>query len=311
MEGNLYYELNTWTSEPSALEQRNYYFNLARDLSLANRKEMTQCTTKGVPLVYHCRVTVVRPFGDEDDVILSAKGHTAQQNWVTRNAAVKTHFAREAMYKNAGVKKSERGRYDKTLKLNYNQATQSWALPEFSDQSAIYGLAGSDWDPSKIAIDDDADLVPTLFGSIVDEESVVNAATFNIQNAYLSSRRKPQVDDMSADEDVAASSILRQMFTLDDERDDEIQALTQVVGDSTPYDSDSTSGTFTSESVAAYGAVGTYAAPQITFDVDVPFGLMFWEMRKRTTDGAVTGSAGMKDAVPFHIEVLGVSEMQG
>lgn len=311
MEGNLYYDLEGWTSEASATEQRNYYFNLARDLSLANRKEMTQCTTKGVPLVYHCRVTIVRPYGDEEDVILTSKGHTAQQNWVTRNAAVKTHFAREAMYKNAGVKKSERGRYDKTLKLNYNQETQTWALPEFSDQSAFYGLSGSDWDPSTIAIDDDAALVPTLFGPIVNEESAVNATTFNIQNAYLASRRKPQVDDLDAGEDVAASSILRQMFTVDDERDDEIQALTQVVGDSTPYDSDSVQGTFTSESVAAYGAVGTYAAPQITFDVDVPFGLMFWELRKKTIDGANTASAGMKDAVPFHVEVLGISEMQG
>lgn len=311
MEGNLYYELAGWTTSASAVDQRNFYFNLARDLSLSNRKELTQCTTKGVPLVYHCRVTVVRPYGDEDDVIMSAKGHTAQQNWVTRNAAVKTHFAREAMYKNAGVKKSERGRYDKTLKLNYNQASQTWALPEFSDQNAVYTLTGSDWDPSKIAIDDDADLVPTLFGTIVDEESLVTADTFNIQNAYLASRRKPQVDDMSGDEDVASSSILRQMFTVDDERDDEIQALTQVVGDSTPYDSDAVAGTFTSESVAAYGAVGTYAAPQITFDVDVPFGLMFWEMRKRTTDGENTAPAGMRDPVPFHVEVLGVSEMQG
>lgn len=311
MEGNLYYDLSGWTSDSSVTEQRNYYFNLARDLSLANRKELTQCTTKGVPLVYHCRVTIVRPFMDNERVILTGKGHTAQQNWVTRNAAVKTHFAREAMYKNAGVKKSERGRYDKTLKLNYNQESQTWALPEFSDQSAIYNLTGSDWDPSKIAIDDDASLVPTLFGPIVDEESLVNSTTFNIQNAYLASRRKPQVDDMSVGEDVAASSILRQMFTVDDERDDEIQALTQVVGDSTPYDSDSVQGTFTSESVAAYGAVGTYAAPTITFDVDVPFGLMFWEMRKGTTDGAASGANGMKNHVPFHVEVLGISEMQG
>lgn len=311
MEGRLLYSLGGWPSGADNDDQQNYYVNLARDLSLANRKEFHQCSTKGVPLVYHCRVTVNRGHVDDADVITNFAIGTAQSNWVTRNAAVKTHFAREAMYKNAGVKKSERGRYDKTLKLNYNAASQTWQLPQFSDGTSTFDTTGSDWDPSTISIDDDASLVPCLFGTVVDEESTINAATFNIQNAYLSSRRKPQVDDMSAAEDVATSSILRQMFELDDERDDEIQALTQSVGDGTPYDSDAVAGTYTSEAIAGYGVVGNLASPFLTMDVDIPFGMMQITVRKKTSDGATTSSGGMGNALPLHLEVLGISEMQG
>lgn len=308
MEGRLFYGLAGWPTTSDADETERYYVNLARDLSLANRKEFHQCTTKGVPLVYHCRVTVNRGHIDDADVLTQIGIFTAQSNWVTRNAAVKTHFAREAMYKNAGVKKSERGRYDKTLKLNWDAASQTWQTPVFQDGATTYDTTGSDWDPSTISIDDDSSLVPCLLGSIANEESTVSADTFNIQNAYLASRRKPQVDDLSATEDVAVSSILRQMFELDDERDDEIQALTQSVGDGTPYDSDAVAGTYTSAAYAGYGVLGNLASPMLVMDVDIPFGLMEITANKKTSDGA---GGNISQQLFTHIEVLGISEMQG
>lgn len=308
MEGRLLYALDGWPSSDDADETETYYVNLARDLSLANRKHFDQCSAKGVPLIYHARVTISRGLTDDDDVNTQVGLFTAQSNWVTRNAAVKTHFAREAMYKNAGVKKSERGRYDKTLKLNFDTAIQTWKLPEFNDGATVYDTTGADWDVSSISISEDAALVPTLFGTVVDEESAISAATFNIQNAYLASRRKPQVDDLGAGEDVSAHSILRQMMTTDDDRDTEIQALTQSVGDGTPYNSDAIAGTFTSAATAAYVQVGNKASPQVIVDVDIPFGLMQVTARKTPQDESA-GDLGA--SMPFHIEVLGISEMQG
>ena len=308
MEGRLLYALDGWTSTNLADETETYYVNLPRDLSLANRKHFDQCSAKGVPLVYHTRITISRGITDDDDVNTQVTLSTAQSNWVTRNAAVKTHFAREAMYKNAGVKKSERGRYDKTLKMNFNAASQTWKVPVFGDGSTVYDTTGSDWDVSTISISEDSALVPCLFGTVVDEESAISAATFNIQNAYLASRRKPQVDDLGAGEDVSAHSILRQMMTTDDDRDTEIQALTQSVGDGTPYDSDAIAGTFTSAAIAAYVQVGNKASPQVVVDVDIPFGLMQIAARKTPQDEAA-GDLGA--SMGFHIEVLGISEMQG
>lgn len=311
MEGRLLYGLDGWPTGSDADEQETYYVNLPRDLSLANRKHFDQCSAKGVPLVYHTRITISRGITDDDDISTLVGLYTAQSNWVTRNAAVKTHFAREAMYKNAGVKKSERGRYDKTLKLNFDAASQSWKTPEFNDGATAYGTTGSDWDVSTISISEDAALVPCLFGTVVDEESAISADTFNIQNAYLASRRKPQVDDLGVAEDVSAHSILRQMMTTDDDRDTEIQALTQSVGDGTPYDSDAIAGTFTSAATAAYVLVGNKASPQVVVDVDIPFGLMQVVARKRTQDGAASTAGGMDALLGFHVEVLGISEMQG
>lgn len=310
MEGKLLYQLDGWPADNDSGETESYYINLPRDLSMANRKHFDMCTAKGVPLVYHARLTISRGISDDDDVNAQVYVATAQSNWVTRNAAVKTHFAREAMYKNAGVKKSERGRYDKTLKLNWDAANQTWKLPLFGDGSggSAYDTTGADWDPSTISISEDAALVPTLMGTIPDEESAISADTFNIQNAYLASRRKPQVDDLGATEDVAAHSILRQMFTTDDDRDTEIQALTQSVGDGTPYDSDAVAGTFTSASFAAYVQVGNKASPQVVVDVDIPFGIANVVVIKQPQD---ENAGDLGAAMPFHVEVLGISEMQG
>ena len=143
MEGNLLYELDGWPASNDSGETESYYINLPRDLSLANRKHFDQCSAKGVPLVYHTRITISRGITDDDDVNAQVYLATAQSNWVTRNAAVKTHFAREAMYKNAGVKKSERGRYDKTLKLNFDAASQTWKLPKFNDGATAFDASRS------------------------------------------------------------------------------------------------------------------------------------------------------------------------
>ena len=308
MEGRLQYTLTGFNSNADNLDTQEGYINLARDLSMVNRKGFDMTSTKGVPLVYHVRMTALRPSQDDTDVLTSVTVGCAQSNWVTRNASVKTHFGREKMYKNAGVKKSERGRYDKTLRLNYDAASQTWLLPYMQDGSTTFDATGADWDPSKIAIGEDADLIPTLFGAVVNEENAISAATFNIQNAYLASRRKPSIDDETDTEDVAVHSILRQMFVVDDADSDEIQAIAHTVGDAPPYNSDAASGTFTCEALAGLAQLGNAAVPQVTIDCDIPFGLLHLTGVKQTIDNQTGDMAG---SISIFIEVLGISEMQG
>lgn len=323
MEGNLAYSLGTTGSTvitgsdagglgfPGETSDTQFvtknYLNLARDYSAANRKNMHMTSAKGVPLVYHTRMTFVRPTTDDQDVIMGIAVGGAQSNWITRNASVKLHHAREAMFKNAGIRKSERGRYDKTLRLNFDAASQTWTLPSFTDNNSVFSAIG-EWDVSKIAIDDDTDLTPVLFGSVASEESAINAATFNIQNAYLNSRRAVEEDE-GDDEGSAPHSIIRSMFNVEDSVDDELQAIAQGNQDLTPYDHDGVAGTFTSVSPLALAGLGnTGGLPFVTFDVDIPFGLCEVTISKQTQDGSTSDMA----ATPaLHVQLLGISEMQG
>jgi len=310
MEGKLLYinpvDFSGETSEN--YHQGAAYINLPKDLSLVNRKGFDMTSSKGVPLVYHTRLTIHRSTQDDTDVTLIVGVNGAQSNWVTRNASVKTHFAREKMYANAGVKKSERGRYDKTLRLNFDAASQTWLVPHLNDGSTTWDATGADWDPSKIAVGEDADLIPTLFGAVVNEENAISAATFNIQNAYLASRRKVVIEDVGDAEDVGAHSILRQMFVVDDADSDEIQAIAHSVGDEPPYNSDAAAGTYTSMTSLGIHQIGNLAVPMGVMDVDIPFGICQLSLAKQTVDNA---NGSMEGSIIVAVEVLGISEMQG
>ncbi len=309
MEGRLTYS-DTGFSSHNAENQAtsSIYLNLPRDLALANRKNFAMTSKKGVPLVYHCKFTVLRPATDDTDVILYQAVGTAQKNWVTRNASVKLHYARERMFKNAGVRRSERGRYDSTIRLVYDSATQSWAVPLFTDDSSVFTVSGSEWDHTKIAIDEDDSLVPALFGPVANEAASVSATTFNIQNAYLNSRRKVELDDLTSGESSAEHSIIRSMFNVEDTVDDELSEIADDNQDQPPYDSDAAAGTFTSVAYAALIQMGNISAPMVTYYVDIPFGICQLDTAKQTVDDS---NGDMSGNVVITVEVLGHSEMEG
>lgn len=309
MEGRLSYKddgFGDYSAENMAVVTS--YLNLPRDLSLANRKNFTMTTKKGVPLVYHCKFTVLRPLQDDTDVLLTAAVGVAQQNWVTRNASVKLHYARERMFKNAGIKRSERGRYDSTIRLVFDSASQTWEVPHFFDGNSTFTVTGSEWDNSKIAIDEDDDLVPALFGPVANEASAISATTFNIQNAYLNSRRKVEEDDVSATEGSADHSIIRSMFNVEDSVDDELSVIADDNQDKPPYDSDSSSGTYTCSVVAGITQIGNISNPIGVFYADIPFGICSVIFVKQTLDNE---NGSMQYDVPYYVEVMGVSEMEG
>lgn len=279
--------------------------NLARDLSAVNRKGMHMTTAKGVPLIYHCRMTVVKPFGtDRVNSVLNGVVYTAQHNYVVKNAAVQLHAAREAMFKNAGIKKSDRGRYDKTIRYGWDAAGDSYNFPSLFDGATVYTDRG-EWDESIISIKDDASLVPTLFGDILDETNVVSADTFNLQNAYLNSRRKLDEDDLDAGDGAADYSVVRSLFNVEDTQDATIQTTADDNQDKPPYDQDGAAGTFTSKSISTPVSVGNYGAVKDVVDFDAPFGLAEISWTKLSD---ATGN--LSQDVVFWVEVLGISEMQ-
>ena len=195
MEGKFNYIITGFASGSITSTNVKSQLNLARDLSAVNRKGMHMTTAKGVPLVYHGRLTLTRNVTTDRLNSTTAAGvNTAQSNYVTRNAAVQLHAAREAMFRNAGIKKSDRGRYDKTIRYGWDSASGTYLKPTVTDGSTVFTDFG-EWDDTIIAIDDDTSLVPTLFGSVMDETAAVSGDTFNLMNGYLNSRRKLDVDD--------------------------------------------------------------------------------------------------------------------
>jgi len=310
MEGRFLYVDDGFASETSENQHSSTtYLNLPRDLSLANRKNFAMTSKKGVPLVYHCKLTILRPLQDDTNVGLYTLVGTAQKNWVTRNASVKLHYARENMFKKSGIKRSERGRYDSTIRLVFDSASQTWEVPSFNDGSSLFTASGSEWDNTQIAIDQDSDLVPALFGSVVDEGSSISAGTFNIQNAYLNSRRKPPLDDVLPAETSAAYSIIRALFK---HETPVVVAAVSAMADSnqdlTPYDTDAAAGTFSSIAIAGILELGNMASTSGTMFVDIPFGICQVIHAKQTqnnSDGSMEGN------VLMHVEVLGFSELEG
>jgi len=306
MEGRLRYLEAGFDQGSGTSDSTTSYLNLARDLSAANRKNFEQTTRKGVPLVYHCKLTVYRDFltdriGTQMHTVIA----TAQKNWVFRNGAVKLHAGREKMFRNAGIKKSDRGRYDKTIRYAWNAHNQTWAVPIFSDGASTFTDFG-EWDLSKVAIDQDTALVPALFGAVFDESAASTGDNFNMPNAYLNSRRKIDLDDLPAAHGAADHSIIRSMFNVEDATDDELQVIADDNQDLPPYNQDSHMGSFTSKAMSDIAVTGNYGAPKDTIYFDAPFGICEIAMLK-TTDSSGVLSAD----ISYSIEVLGISEMQG
>lgn len=304
MEGRLQYSETDFDATNSTLDLAESKVNLARDLSAVNRKGMHMTTAKGVPLVYHCRLTINRNFSDRINSALVAQVYTAQSNYVTKNAAVQLHAARETMFKNAGIKKSDRGRYDKTIRYCWDTAGDTYNLPIMTDGTSTFTDVG-EWDESKISIDEDSTLVPALFGPVLDETSVVSGNTFNLTNAYLNSRRKLDEDDLDAGDGAADHSIVRSLFNVEDSIDHTLQTTADDNQDKPPYDQDAAAGTFTSKAPAPIAVSGNYGAPKDTIEFDAPFGLFEISWIK-TADA----QGDLSNAVGFHVEVLGISEMQ-
>lgn len=292
--------------------------NLCRDLSLTNRKNHEHTTRKGVPLVYHCKITAYRSASTDTDETQVLKFLTVPQNWVYRNGAVKLHYAREAMYKRSGVTKADRGRYDHTIRYGWKNtdssdgATSGWLAPVDKDGNT---MDLGTWDTTELHIENGSEIRPTLWGGIADnlEDTSDAAGNRSLASMYLQSRNLIREDDSddtdlegdgAEDEFPGEHSIIRALFRGHEPYYDEVIESAQSSQDNPPYDADDISETasYIEPIIQAKTITGLQSLVKDVVYVDVPFGIM---------DVIGVINQGGQRNIEWKLEVLGVSEMQG
>ena len=298
--------------------------NLPKDLSLLNRRGYASTTRKGVPLVYQCKidfylhdedgVAVGTAFGSDAQAVLKIDG--CQNNWVMRNAAVKWHAAREAMYSDAGIKKGSRGAYAHEIRYNYDANSDTWLVPVDGDGDAF---TGGTWDVSSLGYTSDAAFQLKLVGAGDDEESDAFAGTvLQIGHSYLVSRQNQQADtNLETEEGPAKFSVLRRMIGDGDvsaaatNTQDDITGAARDEQDNPPYEvldlsASGDTGHDITEPVELGRAVAGLGNAYGSVIVDIPFGLA--NLKAKIDQAA---SFSMTPSALICVEVLDIYEMQG
>ncbi len=308
---------------------------LPKDLSLLNRRGYASTTRKGVPLVYRVAATVY-PTGIDgsgytvttsSDVRTSVKFLGCQNNWVMKNAAVKWHAAREKMFSDSGIRKSDRGAYDHEIRYGYDASNDSFAGPVDGFGNAF---TGGTWDISTLAYAADSAFALTLVGDGDDSETdAFTGSQLSLGHSYLVSRANQLEDtNLHAEEGPSKYSTLRRMleFELGAEPniDDDVTTLARNSQDNPPYEvlDLSSSGDIAHDiteevelgrlCLSPQGSINSNAAgvvgtgPQ-TVIIDVPFGI-FRVLMGHHDPG---NNSGIEDDLAVGIEVLDIFEMQG
>lgn len=302
--------------------------NLAKDLSLLNRRGFDMTDRKGVPWVFQCRIDYY--LQDESQNGISAAVGTdfastldvfgCQNNWTMRNAAVKFHAAREAMFREAGVKKKDRGAYSHTIRYNYDAADDTWIVPI---DGAGNVFTGGTWDSSSLSWAGDNDFQLCLVGNGDDEEAdAFSGSQLGIGHSYLLSRANQQADtNLQAEEAPAKFSVLNNMLrgsALDYiNKSDDVVETARDEQDNPPYEvldidanDDGTSDGDVShditEPVLLGRALASLGNGYGSCVVDIPFGLADLKASVHDAVGTNVDSAGS-----ICVTVLDIYPMQG
>lgn len=281
--------------------------NLARDLAAVNRHNVAHTNSKGVPYVYRCAVTIMpdvaaetynKVFGEDANMVQIAEIIHAPNTWVTRNAVVKAHAARENMFKQQGIKKSERGAYSRTLRPTWSASPDTFLTPLKGSASggAVYDMGT--WDYSALKADDgDLNYLP-----IVGDAGLLSL--------YLDSRKQISTDSNSDSDDTnqpVDSNILRQLLspTLGiSAKDDDVVALGRDEQDNPPYSLDN-NGDHTDPVLATRLMIGPSAGVISTEVIDIPLGIFELKCMNAYIDTGANLTQGMN----VKVEVLGMYEM--
>lgn len=271
----------------SAAQSAAGKLNLCRDLSATNRQHWPQTTSKGVPLVYTVALTFSPQTADGSDasaylevftgdanMLQRVQVNTAPNNWVMRNGSVKTHAAREMMFRKTGIRKKDRGAYSKTIHYTWSAGVDTFLTPKDGDGNAY---TGGSWEYSKLIFGDDSDgSYIKLMGTHATEESATSFSTLSLPQMYLSSRNQVEADtNTDVADQPAAFSVLRELLmsggvvSLQDEITDEARDIQ----DEPPYDL-AEDGDWTEPVNSAVVFLGVSSGLQQTVIVDVPFGML-------------------------------------
>lgn len=98
------------TYSEAIAKSKAHYMNLVKDMSWLNSRNHQHTDLEGHVIGYWCDITIV--LDSAADWILG----TAPNTWKMRNSFRKWHFAREDMFRKAGVTKKEMGRYGRTIR---------------------------------------------------------------------------------------------------------------------------------------------------------------------------------------------------
>lgn len=309
--------------------------NLVRDYAAVNRHDMMSTTNSGTPYVYRCAVTIspverlndghaAAFFGanelqtgeqgaettyslDNLEYRLIVKG--VGNNWVYREGSEKLHDAREAMFRSAGVKKKERGAYDKHIRYCWSTDGESYLSPLNASGSAF---TGGNWEKSLLIFPEDANGAHIkLQGNHTTEETATAHVTLSLPQLYLSSRKQVRADSNDDVSDQPAEfSVLRKLLMpnyMGGTVPAEIVNLARDNQDNPPYDLDQL-GDATESRELARTHIGQRSGIQSTVIVDIPFGICAFEVQAFNRADAEDS----EDVSPVHIgvELLQIYEMQ-
>lgn len=309
--------------------------NGARDLSALNRKDIMQTTKKGVPLLYRYAVTVypsaVKSGGSpagfhllnntdsgQSQKVVQTTFYAAPNNWVTRNACVKIHAAREDYFKKQGIKKSDRGAYDHTIRYDF-AAASTYEIPKKGvasvgsgdgDESTRVDMTMGDWGATQLFYPGDAGGAKLhLTGAHSSEESNTTHAQLCAGQLYLNSRATIDSDsNREVGTTPADDSVLHRMMSnasVEDDRDDLVRDVRDRA-DTPPYDLGATSNDSYDKYEVGRLQFCVGQAGSATAIIEAPLGLF----QARTIIADVDGdSAGVTGNIEMNVQLLGISEM--
>ena len=280
--------------------------NIIRDLAAINRHNVTHTSSKGVPYVVRCAITISPTvdaesynsvFDEDTNLIQVLQVTTVPQTWVARNAGVKMHFARENMFKQQGVKKKERGSYSKTIRYTWDGTPGTFLTP-VKAATADGAFNMGTWDYTALKTDD-AQLTHVQLMS-----------ADGLLSMYLDSRKQVRADSNEDSDSInqpTDDSMIRRLLspTLGiSSQDDEITALARDEQDNPPYQLDNDGDAIVGTRVCRL-FIGPEAGLTSTAVVDIPYGICKIDALNAYKDAGQNLTEGLDIAV----EVLGIYEM--
>lgn len=133
----------------AATDADTNYYNIAKDLARLNARNEEITDRQGNLYGYWCKIQTT---SGANDVLGMA---WAPNTWKVRNAFRKFHFARESMFRDAGVTKREMGKYGRTLRPYFSidhEANTDQRLLLFDPGSLGFApAAGGEWTYTTLA----------------------------------------------------------------------------------------------------------------------------------------------------------------
>ncbi len=296
--------------------------NFPKDLSMTNRQNIEQTTRKGVPRIFGLKLTAtgskinMHSSGGEPDDALSASDvsgalltmrfYAPMSNWVMRNGAIKTHFAREKMFEKGVVEKDSRGAYSHTIRYALESGSESYLTPVST--TARTAFTGGTWDISQLIWERDTSGASLcLTTAHATEGSNTSFDNLCMPQMYLASRQGKIDDDTNEDKFLASAySVINQLMT-DDTTDaqDEVIALAKGEQDNPPYDR-TNSGDWTDLIEVGRIQFNPYTGGMASCYIEVPFGVcrVQTQLLNHSSDNADV-------SVDLHATLVGVGLMGG